>query len=54
MQIKRCTELTEDLKQIHNVLKHQKSTPFMQSKIVEHKPPSKKVKPNAIAQFVDT
>ena len=54
MQIKQCTEFNEDLKQIHNILKHLKSTPFMQSKIVEHKPPSKKVKTNAIAQLVDT
>ena len=54
IQIKRCTEPTEDLKQIHIALKQQKSKPFKQIKFVVHKPPSKKVKTNAIAQFVNT
>ena len=54
IQIKRCTEPTEDLKQIHIALKQQKSKPFKQITFVVHKPPSKKVKTNAIAQFVNT
>ena len=54
IQIKRCTEPTEDLKQIHIALKEQKSKPFKQIKFVVHKPPSKKVETNAIAKFVNT
>jgi len=36
IQIKRCTEPTEDLRQIHNALKQQKSKPFKQIKFVAH------------------
>jgi len=54
IQIKRCTEPTEDLKQIHIALKEQKSKPFKQIKFVVHKPPSKKVETRDVAQFVDT
>ena len=54
IQIKRCTEPTEDLKQIHIALKEQKSKPFKQIKFVVHKPPSKKVETSNVAQFVDT
>lgn len=54
IQIKRCTEPTEDLKQIHIALKEQKSKPFKQIKFVVHKPPSKKVETSDVAQFVDT
>ncbi|MCY7423016.1 MAG: IS1634 family transposase [Chitinophagaceae bacterium] len=43
IQIKRCTEPTEDLKQIHNALKQQKSKPFKQIKFVVHKPPPNKI-----------
>jgi hypothetical protein len=48
IQIKRCTEPTEDLKQIHNALKQQKSKPFKQIKFVVHKSPSKKLKPSLL------
>lgn len=51
IQIKRCTEPTEDLKQIHNALKQQKAKPFKQIKFVVHKPPPKKIEPYAIAKF---
>jgi hypothetical protein len=51
IQIKRCTEPTEDLRQIHNALKQQKSKPFKQIKFVVHKPPPEKKEMNAIAQF---
>ena len=54
IQIKRCTEPTEDLKQIHKALKHQKSKPFKQIKFVVHKPPPKKIETHAIAQFTNT
>ena len=54
IQIKRCTEPTEDLKQIHIALKQQKSKPFKQIKFVVHKPPSKKVETRDVARFVDT
>jgi hypothetical protein len=54
IQIKRCTEPTEDLKQIHNALKQQKSKPFKQIKFVVHKPPPKKIETQAIAQFNDS
>ena len=53
IQIKRCTEPTEDLKQIHNALKQQKAKPFKQIKFVVHKPPPKKIETQAIAQFTD-
>jgi len=51
IQIKRCTEPTEDLRQIHNALKQQKSKPFKQIKFVVHKPPPKKTESPAIAQL---
>ena len=54
IQIKRCTEPTEDLKQIHNALKQQKSKPFKQIKFVVHKPPPKKSETQPIAQFNDS
>jgi hypothetical protein len=51
IQIKRCTEPTEDLQQIHNALKQQKPKPFKQIKFVVHKPPPEKKEMHAIAQF---
>ena len=51
IQIKRCTEPTDDLKQIHNALKQLKSKPFKQIKFVVHKPPPKKIEMQAIARF---
>ena len=44
IQIKRCSEQTEDLRKIHNALKQKKSKPFKQIKFVVHKPPSLKFK----------
>ena len=41
IQIKRCTEPTEDLKQIHTILKTIKSKPYKEIKFVVHKPPLK-------------
>ena len=51
IQIKRCTEPTEDLTKIHNALKQQKSKPFKQIKFVVHKPPPKKPEIPAIAEL---
>jgi hypothetical protein len=51
IQIKRCTEPTEDLRQIHNALKQQKSKPFKQIKFVVHKPPSEKFEIPAITEL---
>ena len=51
IQIKRCTEPSEDLKKIHDALKHQKPKPFKQIKFVVHKPPPKKSETSDIAQF---
>jgi len=54
IQIKRCTEPTEDLKQIQKALKQQKSKPFKQIKFVVHKPPSQKNETQPVTQFVDS
>ena len=54
IQIMRCTEPTEDLKQIQKALKQQKSKPFKQIKFVVHKPPSQKNETQPVAQFVDS
>ena len=43
IQIKRCTEPTEDLKQIHKALKNQQLKPYKQIKFVVHKTPPKKI-----------
>lgn len=51
IQIKRCTEPSEDLKKIHDALKNQKPKPFKQIKFVVHKPPPKKPRATDIAQF---
>jgi len=51
IQIKRCTEPTEDLKQIQNALKQQKSKPFKQIKFVVHKPPPNKIEIPTIAEL---
>lgn len=51
IQIKRCTEPTADLMQIHKALKQQKSKPFKQIKFVVHKPPPEKFETHAIVQF---
>ena len=51
IQIKRCTEPTEDLRQIHKALKQQKSKPFKQIKFVVHKPPPNKIEIPAIAEL---
>jgi Transposase DDE domain len=53
IQIKRCTEPTDDLKKIHNALKQQKSKPFKQIKFVVHKLPPEKAETQTIAQFGD-
>lgn len=42
IQIKRCTEPSEDLRKIHDALKQQPPKPFKQLKFVVHKPPLKK------------
>ncbi|MDQ6764385.1 MAG: IS1634 family transposase [Bacteroidota bacterium] len=52
IQIKRCTEPSEDLKQIHDALKGQKPKPFKQIKFVVHKPPLKKIETLRIAAFL--
>ena len=54
IQIKRCTEPTEDLKKIHNALKQQKSKPFKEIKFVVHKPPLKKNQTHTDRLFVDS
>lgn len=51
IQIKRCTEPSEDLKKIHEALRNQKPKPFKQIKFVVHKPPPKKPGASDIAQF---
>lgn len=53
IQIKRCTEPTEDLQKIHTALKSTKVKPYKQIKFVVHKPPPKKMQPLALAQFTD-
>ena len=53
IQIKRCTEPTDDLQQIHNALNCTKAKPYKQLKFVVHKPPPKKLEPLTIAQFSD-
>ena len=52
IQIKRCTEPSEDLKRIHDALKGQKPKPFKQIKFVVHKPPLKKNETPAITHFL--
>ena len=52
LQIKRCTEPTEDLRKIHEVLKNQKPKPFKQIKFVVHKPPLTKTETPVIAHFL--
>jgi len=51
IQIKRCTEPSEELKKIHHALKNQEPKPFKQIKFVVHKPPPKKSETSDIAQF---
>jgi hypothetical protein len=51
IQIKRCSEPNEDLRQIQNALKQQKSKPFKQIKFVVHKLPPKKTETHQIAQL---
>ena len=51
IQIKRCTEPTDDLQQIHRALHQEKAKPYKQIKFVVHKPPPKKTEPTAIAHF---
>ena len=51
IQIKRCTEPTEALQQIHNALKNLKPKPYKKIKFVVHKPLLKKNEPLAIAEF---
>lgn len=43
IKIKRCTEPTTDLLQIHSVLKITKTKPYKEIKFVVHKPPLKKM-----------
>ena len=52
IQIKRCTEPSEDLKRRHYALEGQKPKPFIQIKFVVHKPPSKKNETHAVTQFL--
>lgn len=52
IQIKRCTEPSEDLTKIHEALNKQKSKPFKQLKFVVHKPPPEKTETHANAQFL--
>ena len=52
IQIKRCTEPTEDLKQIQNAIKYIKPKPFKEIKFVVHKPPQKKMTPRYTSQFM--
>jgi len=52
IQIKRCTDPSEDLMKIHEALNHQKSKPFKQIKFVVHKTPSKKNETAAITGFL--
>ena len=52
IQIKRCTEPTENLKKIHDALNNQKPKPFKQIKFVVHKPPLKKTETPMIAHFM--
>lgn len=52
LQIKQCTEPTEDLRQIHDALKIQKPKPFKQIKFVVHKPPLTKTETLVIAHFL--
>jgi hypothetical protein len=52
IQIKRCTEPSEDLRKIHDALKQQKQKPFKQIKFVVHKPPLKKNETPDNAQFL--
>ena len=51
IQIKRCTEPTDDLQQIHRALHQEKAKPYKQIKFVVHKPPPKKTETAAIAHF---
>ena len=51
IQIKWCTEPTEDLTKIQNALKQQQSNPFKQIKFVVHKLPPRKIETHAIAQL---
>ncbi|MGH7954934.1 MAG: IS1634 family transposase [Gloeomargaritales cyanobacterium] len=51
IQIKRCTEPSEDLKKIHDALKNQKPKPFKQIKFVVHKLPPEKPGATDITQF---
>jgi len=51
IQIKRCTEPTDDLRKIHEALKNRKLKPFKQIKFVVHKPPPKKNETPDFTQF---
>ena len=51
IQIKRCTEPTEDLIKIHEALQKIKNKPYKKIKFVVHKPPLKKIETLAITQF---
>ena len=51
IQIKRCTEPSEDLKNINEALKNQNPKPFKQIQFVVHKLPPKKPGTTDIAQF---
>jgi hypothetical protein len=50
IQIKRCTEPSDDLRKIHSALQNQQSKPFKQIKFVVHKPPPKNPETTTIAQ----
>lgn len=52
IQIKRCTEPSEDLRKIHDALKGLKPKPFKQIKFVVHKPPPKKNETPATTHFL--
>jgi transposase len=51
IQIKRCTEPTDDLRKIHEALGTRNPKPYKQIKFVVHKPPLKKSEPPDNAQL---
>ena len=52
IQIKRCTEPSENLRKLHDALKQQKQKPFKQIKFVVHKTPLKKNQTPDNVQFL--
>lgn len=52
IQIKRCTEPSEELRKLHDALKQLKQKPFNQLKFVVHKLPLKKNKTSDNVQLI--